>query len=336
MVIWHLKQIGNMKKLDKSLPHELTGNWKSQPSEVLSSLILPNEPFLDWIVMCDKKWTVYNNQWRPAQWLDQEAAPKHLPKPKVHQKKVVVTVWWSAAQLIHYSFLNPGETITSETYAQEINKMHWKLQHLQATLVNRKGPILLHNTTNHIWHNQHFKSWMTSATSAILTWPLANQLPLLQESQQLPSMKMHPQPAGGKKCFPRISWILKHGFLRYSSVQSLSCVWLFVTTWTAARQVSLSITSSQSLPKLMSIESVMPSNHLIFCRPVLLLPSIFPSIRVFSNESILRIMWPKYWSFSFNISPSSEHPRLISFRMNWLDLLAVQGTLKSLLQHHFF
>ena len=122
--------------------------------------------------------------------------------------------------------------------------------------------------------------------------------------------------------------------IQFSSVQSLSHVRLFVTPWTAARQSSLSIINSQSLPKLMSIEPVMPSNHLILCRPLLLLPSIFPSIRVFSNESALRIRWPKYWSFSFNISPSNEHPGLISFRIDWLDLLAVQGTLKSLLQHH--
>ena len=112
-----------------------------------------------------------------------------------------------------------------------------------------------------------------------------------------------------------------------------SHVWLFATPWTAGCQVSLSITNSQSLPKLMSIESVMPSNHLILCHP-LLLPSIFPSIRVFFNESTLCMRWPKYWSFSFNISPSNGHPGLISFRMDWLDLLAVQGTLKSLLQHH--
>ena len=119
-----------------------------------------------------------------------------------------------------------------------------------------------------------------------------------------------------------------------TSVQSLSHVQLFVTPWTAAHQASLPITNSRSLLKLMSIESVMPSNHLILCRLLLLLPSIFPSIRVFSNESDLRIRWPKYWSFSFNISPSNEHPGLISFRMDWFDLLAVQGTLKSLLQHH--
>ena len=109
---------------------------------------------------------------------------------------------------------------------------------------------------------------------------------------------------------------------------------LFATPWTAARQISLSITNSQSLLKLKSIASVMPSNHLILCHPLLLRPSIFPSIRIFSNESALCISWPKYWSFSFNISPSNEHPGLISFRMDWLDLLAVQGTLKSLLQHH--
>ena len=119
-----------------------------------------------------------------------------------------------------------------------------------------------------------------------------------------------------------------------SSVQSLSHVQLFATPWTAARQASLSITNSRNPPKPISIESVMPSNHLILCHPLLLLPSIFPNIRVFSNESALHIRWPKYWSFSFNISPSNEHPGLISFRMDWLDLLVVLGTLKSLLQHH--
>ena len=116
-----------------------------------------------------------------------------------------------------------------------------------------------------------------------------------------------------------------------SSVQSLSRVWLFATPWTAAHKASLSITNSWSLLKLMSIELVMPCNHLILCHPLLLLPSVFPSIRVFSNESALSIMWGKCWSFSFSISPSSEHSGLISFRMDWLDLLAVQGTLKSLL-----
>ena len=118
-----------------------------------------------------------------------------------------------------------------------------------------------------------------------------------------------------------------------SSVQ-FSCFWLFVSPWAAAQQASLSITNSQSLLKLMSIESVMPSNHLIHCRPLLLQPSLFPSIRIFSNESVSHIRWPKYWIFSFQVSPSNEYSGLISFRIDWLDLLAVQGTLKSLLQHH--
>ena len=117
-----------------------------------------------------------------------------------------------------------------------------------------------------------------------------------------------------------------------SSVQSLSCVWLFATPWTAACQASLSIINSQSLLKLTSIESVMPSNHLILCHPLLLMPSIFPSIRVFSNEPVLHIRWPNYWSFS--ISPTNEYSGLTSFRIHWFDLLAVKGTLKRLLQHH--
>ena len=121
---------------------------------------------------------------------------------------------------------------------------------------------------------------------------------------------------------------------QFSSVQSLSCVGLFVTRWITAHKASLSITNCQSLHKLMSTELVMPSNHLILCHSLLLLPSIFPSIGVLSNESALCIRWSKYWSFSFNISPSNEHPGLISFRMDWLDVLAVQGTLKSLYQHH--
>ena len=121
---------------------------------------------------------------------------------------------------------------------------------------------------------------------------------------------------------------------QFSSVQSLSLVRLSVTPWIAARQASLSITNSRSSLKPMSIESVMPSSHLILCHPLLLLPPIPPSIRIFSNELTLRMRWPKYWSFSLTISPSNEHPGLISFRMHWLDLLAVQGTLKSLLQYH--
>ena len=123
-------------------------------------------------------------------------------------------------------------------------------------------------------------------------------------------------------------------YFQFSSVQSLSRVRLFATPWITARQASLCITNSQSSLRLMSIESVMPSSHLILCRPLLLLPLIPPSIRVFSDESALHMRWPKYWSFSFSIIPSKEHPGLISFRMDWLDLLAVQGTLKSLLQYH--
>ena len=122
--------------------------------------------------------------------------------------------------------------------------------------------------------------------------------------------------------------------VQFSLVQSFSCVWLLATPCTTVCQASLSIMNSRSLPKPMSIVLVMPSSHLILCHPLLLLPSIFPSIRVFSNESALPMRWPKYWSFSFNISPSNEHPGLISFKMGWMDLFAVQGTLKSLLQHH--
>ena len=122
--------------------------------------------------------------------------------------------------------------------------------------------------------------------------------------------------------------------LAFSSVESLNCVQFFATPWIAAHQASLSISKSGSLHSLMSIESVMPSSHLVLCLPLLLLPPIPPSIRVFSNESTLCRRWPKCWSFSFSVSPSNEHPGLISFRMDWLDLLAVQGTLKSILQHH--
>ena len=129
-----------------------------------------------------------------------------------------------------------------------------------------------------------------------------------------------------------LEWL--YSLYKFSSVQSLSWVRFFVIPWTTAHQASLSITNSRSSLKFTSIESVMPSNHLILCRPLLLLPPIPPSIRVFSNESALRIRWTKYWSFSFNISLTNEHPGLISFRIDWLDLLAVQGALKSVLQHH--
>ena len=134
----------------------------------------------------------------------------------------------------------------------------------------------------------------------------------------------------------RYSWFtVLYMFHLYNVViQLLSRVWLFATPWTAVCQVFLSFTVSQNLLRFISIESVMPSNHLILCRPLLLLPSIFPSIRVFSNESALHIRWPKYWHFSFSISPSKEYSGLISYRIDWFDLLAVQGTLKSVLQHH--
>ena len=149
----------------------------------------------------------------------------------------------------------------------------------------------------------------------------------------------HP-PEPTPTSLPILSWeggkIWKSNIETYtfSSVQSLSCVWLFATPWIAARQASLSIINSWSPPKLTCIESVVPFSHLILCYPLVLLPPIPPSIRGFSNESVLHMTWPKYWSFSLSISPSNEHPGLISFRMDWLDLLAVQGTLKSLLQHH--
>ena len=144
------------------------------------------------------------------------------------------------------------------------------------------------------------------------------------------------------KSWTQLKWLSMHPHIRinasvmdlWGSVQSLNHVQIFATPGTAARQASLSITISQSLLKLMSIKLVMPSNHFILCHPLILQPSIFPSIRVFTNESVLRIRWPKYWSFSFSISPCNEYSGLISFRIDWFDLLAVQGTLKSLLQHH--
>ena len=173
-------------------------------------------------------------------------------------------------------------------------------------------------------------SWTIACQASILEWIAFPSLGNLRD----PGIElMSPALAGGFLITERPG---KQGTLlqSVSSVQSLSHVRLFVTPWAAACWPSLSITNSRSLLKLMSVELVMPSNHLILCHPLLLLPSIFPSIRVLSNESVLRIRWPKYWSFSFSISASSEFSGLISFRIDWLDLLAVQGTLKSLLQHH--
>ena len=153
--------------------------------------------------------------------------------------------------------------------------------------------------------------------------------PLLLLPSVLPSFRIF-----SSESVLHIRWPKYWSLHQFISVQSLSRVRRFVTPRTAGRQAVLSNTNSLSLVKLMSIEPVMPSNHLILCRSLLLPPSIFPSIRVFSNESVLHIRWPKYWSFSFNISPSNEYSALISFRMDWLDLLAIQGTPKSLLQHH--
>ena len=138
-----------MKKLNKWMPHELTANQKSHRFEVSSSLILRNnnELFFSRIVTCDEKWILYNNQQSPAQWLDWEEAPKHFSKPNLHQKKVTVTVWWSVTHPIHHSFLNPGETVTSEKYTRQINEMNQKLQCLQPILINRMGVILVHGDT---------------------------------------------------------------------------------------------------------------------------------------------------------------------------------------------
>ena len=237
---------------------------------------------------------------------------KPLSKAKLAPKKIMVTVWWSSVGLIHCSFLNPGETITSEKYALQINEIYWKLQYLQPAFRliqanQQSGPnsfpqqcSTLCSTTNTSKVEQI--ELQSFASTSIFTWPL-NWLPLVQATQQLFAGKTLPQPAGGRA-------------FQFSSLQSLSRVRLFATSWTAAHQASLSITNSWSLPKPMSIESVMPSNHLILWCPLLLLPSIFPNIKVFSNESALHIRCLKYWSFSFNISPSSEHPGLISFRMD--------------------
>jgi [histone H3]-lysine36 N-dimethyltransferase SETMAR len=143
----HLREIGKSKKLDKWVPHELTESQKKCRFEIASSLISrhKNDPFLDRIVTCDEKWILYDNRRRSAQWLDHDQAPQHFPKPNLHQKKIMVTVWWSAAGLIHHSFLNPGETITAYRYCHEIDEMHRKLQRLRPDLVNRKGPIILHD-----------------------------------------------------------------------------------------------------------------------------------------------------------------------------------------------
>ena len=183
------------------------------------------------------------------------------------------------------------------------------------------------------FHIPHLRKSCQSTKTWDLTWSPKPTWKFLTE-ENWSSWGKYPLSALRSKESVAQKWNPEGPSVQFSSVQSLSCVWLFATPWTAAHQASLSITNSQSLLKLMSIESVMPSNHLILCHPLLLPPSIFPSIRVFSNESVLRIRWPKYWSFTFSISPSNEYSGLISFRIDWLDLLAVQGTLKILLRHH--
>ena len=216
MVIQHLRQIGKVKKLDEWVPHELTSNQKY--FEVSSSLILcnNNEPFIDWVMTCDKKWIWHDNWQWPVQWLDWGEAPKRFPKPSLHQKKVMPTVWRSAACPIHYSFLNPSKVITSEKHTQQIDETYGKLQCLQPAWY-RKGPILHHNAPPHIAQPMLQKlnesGYDALVSSPIITWTLANWLPLLQASRWLFAGKTLPQPAGCRKCFPRVCQILKHRFL---------------------------------------------------------------------------------------------------------------------------
>ena len=190
-----------------------------------SSLILcnKNEPFLDQIVTCNKKWILYTSQQWPAQWLDQEA-PSTSQSQTYTQKRAIVTVWWFASGLIHYSFLNPRETITSEKYAQQIDEMHQKLKCLKPARVNRKCKFFSVTTpTTHLTTNasevERIEPW-SFTSSAVFTWPLANQLPLLQASQQRFAGKMLPQLEGHRNCFPRVRWVLKYGFLCYRNKQT--------------------------------------------------------------------------------------------------------------------
>ena len=218
MVNWHLKQTGKVKKYGNWVPHKLTINHHF----AVSSLILHNnKPFLDLIAKCDEKWILYN-RWQRDQWLNSEEAAKHFPKPNLHQKQIMVTAPWSAASLVHHSFLNPGETITSKMYAQQINEMHLKLQCLQPALVNRRGPILLHGNA---WPHavqprlQNRTNCVHSFASAIFTWPLTNQQPLPQAPRQVFAEKLFPQPAGSRKCFPRVHQLITHGVLCYRNKQ---------------------------------------------------------------------------------------------------------------------
>ena len=190
----------------------------------LSSLTVHsnNKQFRNLIVTCDKKWILYN-WWRPAQLVDRGAASKHFPKPNLHQKKVMVAVWQSAASMIHYSFLNSGKTMTSEKYTQQIGEIFWKLLYLQPTVVNRKGPIFSTTKPNCMLHNQRFKSWMKGLQSfapcAIFTRPHANQLPFFMHLDSFFVGKTLPRPGVGRKCFPRVHQTLKHGFLHHRNRQ---------------------------------------------------------------------------------------------------------------------
>ena len=229
MVIQHLKSFhGHLAnwKVEKNLMSGCLMSWpkiklKNHCFEV-SSLITcnNNKTFLDWIVMYNKSGFSMTTCDDQLCFFYREEAPKHFPKPNLHEKKVMVTVWWSGASLTHCSFLNHSETITSEKYAQQINEMHCKLQNLPLALVNRKGPIL-HNKAWLHTAQPSFTSWRTGllyfVSSAIFTWPLAKWLPLVQASPQLFEGKMGPQPAGGRTCFPRVPQVLKHIFLCYGN-----------------------------------------------------------------------------------------------------------------------
>ena len=199
IILW-LFGIGSKLKRWKTSISGCIMSWLQIKKIVLKCcpLILCNnkEPFFNRIVICDEKWILYAKQQWPAQWLDWEETPKHFPESNLHQSKVTVTVWWSAARLTHYSFLSPREIITSEKYAQQIDKIHWKLQCLQAGIAQQMGPILLHDCANRTSHNQHFKSWTnwvrSLVSSTIFAWPLANRIPLRQAFWQLFTRKMLP------------------------------------------------------------------------------------------------------------------------------------------------
>lgn len=213
-----LKQIGKSKKLDKWVPHELNENQKNRRFEVSSALLLrnKNDPFLDRIVTCDEKWILYDNRRRSAQWLDRDEAPQHFPKPKLHQKKVMVTVWWSAAGLIHHSFLNPGETITADKYCQQIDEMHQKLRRMCPALVNRKGPIPRPTARCTADPPEAERIGVrNSASSTILTGPLTHRLPLFQAPRQLPAREMLQKPRRCRKRLHRVHRFQKSRLLRY-------------------------------------------------------------------------------------------------------------------------